>query len=245
LNDEQPDDLEAIGKSLLRTTASGALATLHESGAPFASFVNVATTMAGEPILLLSSLAVHTSNVKHDARVSLLLVEKRANYSDPVATGRLTLSGKIHGPETYETLRRRYLARHRDAAGYAGFTDFGFYRIEVERAYLVAGFGRITPLTRQQVLTDLSESEDLTAAEANLLAWLNGSQLATIASYFAPNGGDDGTEWRATGIDPEGVDVIGPLDATGGAPRRIAFTHTIKNGEEARTALAALFASRP
>ena len=40
-------------------------------------------------------------------------------------------------------LHRRFLARHPDAGMYAGFKDFAFYRVAVERAHLVAGFGKI------------------------------------------------------------------------------------------------------
>ena len=40
-------------------------------------------------------------------------------------------------------LRQRFLARHADAAGYADFSDFSFYRVYVERGHLIAGFGQI------------------------------------------------------------------------------------------------------
>ena len=43
----------------------------------------------------------------------------------------------------YEVHRRRFLARHPIADIYAGFTDFGVYRVTVERAHFVSGFGEI------------------------------------------------------------------------------------------------------
>ena len=48
-------------KKLLREARSGALATLmQDSGDPYCSLVNVATTVDGAPVLLLSKLALHT-----------------------------------------------------------------------------------------------------------------------------------------------------------------------------------------
>ena len=63
----------AVVRGVLRLAATGSLATLKD-GAPFVSLVTVATTPAGEPILLLSRLAVHTRNLEADPRASLLLV---------------------------------------------------------------------------------------------------------------------------------------------------------------------------
>lgn len=47
--------------------------------------------------------------------------------------------------------KQRYLNRHRDAARYSEFSDFSLYRFEVESGYLVAGFGRIVSLTREEL----------------------------------------------------------------------------------------------
>ena len=62
---------------------------------PFASLVTVATAPGGEPILLLSRLAVHTQNLDRDRRASLLLVEPGGEGGDPLAGARLTLVGKV------------------------------------------------------------------------------------------------------------------------------------------------------
>ncbi|MBV9956226.1 MAG: pyridoxamine 5'-phosphate oxidase family protein, partial [Pseudolabrys sp.] len=73
----------AAAKKLLREARSGALATLlSASGDPYCSLVNVATDAAGAPLLLLSTLAVHTKNLLADARASLMLDERKAG--DPL-----------------------------------------------------------------------------------------------------------------------------------------------------------------
>ena len=64
---------------------------------------------------------------------------------------RLSLTGRCvtHGDED---ARRRFLERHPDAELYAGFADFALYRFEIEAGHLVAGFGRIVDLTREELL---------------------------------------------------------------------------------------------
>ena len=153
-------------RRVLRLAATGSLATLDPEGGPFASLVTVATTPAGDPILLLSTLARHTRNLAADRRASLLLVAPGGEGGDPLAGARLTLTGTVGPADTDPLLRRRFLARHTEAAGYADFADFGFHRFAVEGGHLVAGFGRIVSLSPADILIDVSAAGDLIAAEA-------------------------------------------------------------------------------
>ena len=75
---DSPFDPRVAAKKLLREARSGALATLMaETGDPYCSLVNVATAADGAPLLLISRLAVHTRNILADARVSLMLDERK------------------------------------------------------------------------------------------------------------------------------------------------------------------------
>src|SRR5262249_19792447 len=115
----QPAEFDpvAVAKRLLRTSSSGALATLSEGTRnPFCSLVNIGTLPDGSPILLLSRLAVHTRNVAADKRVSLLLSEAEA--ADPLAAPRISINGqakRLEGPDETTIARRRYLAAHPSA----------------------------------------------------------------------------------------------------------------------------------
>src|SRR5690606_271717 len=94
-------------KKLLREGRSGALATLMAgSGDPYCSLVNVATAADGAPLLLISRLAVHTSNILADARVSLMLDERR--QGDPLEGVRVMLMGTATATDDADA-RRRYL----------------------------------------------------------------------------------------------------------------------------------------
>jgi hypothetical protein len=135
-------DTVATAKSLLAAGGPAALATLGRDGAPFCSFVALAPSRDLSPILLLSALAVHTRNLEHDARASLLVTAAPEDSEPQMATIRLTLVGTA-APDADPALRDAYLARHPDSAAYAGFTDFRIFRFSIAEGHLVAGFGRI------------------------------------------------------------------------------------------------------
>jgi putative heme iron utilization protein len=193
-------------RRVLRLAATGALATLDAKGAPFASLVTVATTPAGEPILLLSKLAVHTQNLARSELASLLLVAPGGEGGDPLAGARLTLTGSV-GRYDDPTLRRRFLARHEEAAGYADFADFAFYRFAVAGGHLVAGFGRIVDLKPDDILTDVSAAGELIAAEASAIEHMNKDHGEALSLYATKLLGMPAGDWRMTGADPDGIDL--------------------------------------
>jgi putative heme iron utilization protein len=192
-------------KKLLREARSGALATLMPgSGDPYCSLVNVATAFDGSPLLLISKLAIHTKNVIADSRVSLMLDERKEG--DPLEGARVMLMGRA-AVTTDDNDRRRYLARQPEAAMFAGFADFAFYRIEISAAHLVAGFGRIVDLKPQDILVDPAGADDLLAAEERASAHMNedhadACRLYATKLYGAPDG-----DWRCVGFDPEGLEL--------------------------------------
>ena len=222
-------------RRVLRIAAVGSLATVKADGQPFASLVTVATMPGGEPILLLSRLAVHTQNLERDKRASLLLVEPGGESGDPLAGARLTLVGEIGERDPNPAVRRRFLARHEEAAGYADFADFGFRIFTIRSAHLVAGFGRIVNLGPDQLLPSVTECGDLIAAEESAVAHMNEDHAEALSLYATrllevPDG-----EWRMTGADPDGIDLrAGTLRA------RLDFPKRAKTAQELREALIAL-----
>ena len=198
-------DAVKTAKKLLREGRSGALATLMAgSGDPYCSLVNVATAVDGAPLLLLSRLALHTKNILADARVSLMLDERKEG--DPLEGARVMLMGEAAVTDDANA-RRRYLARHPEAEQFAGFGDFAFYRVTLSRAHLVAGFGRIVDLAANDVLTDISGAEALIDIEAEAIAHMNADHPDALRLYAtrllgAPDGG-----WRCVGCDPEGIEL--------------------------------------
>src|SRR4249919_989659 len=106
-------DPKAVAKTLMREARSGALATLMAgSGDPYCSLVNIAPATDGSPLLLISQLALHTKNVLADARVSLMLDERKEG--DPLQDARVMLMGRAEQTNDAQ-IRRRYLARQPEA----------------------------------------------------------------------------------------------------------------------------------
>lgn len=192
-------------KKLLREGRSGALASLMPgSGDPYCSLVNVATAADGAPLLLLSTLAIHTKNILADARVSLMLDERKEG--DPLEGARVMLMGTAAATAD-EAARKAYLRRHPEAEMFAGFTDFAVYRMEIARAHLVAGFGRIIDLPPEDVLTDVADAQALLEAEEGAIAHMNADHADACRLYATKLLGAPDGDWRCAGIDPEGIEL--------------------------------------
>jgi putative heme iron utilization protein len=216
-------------KRLLRESGKGALATLLPVGAPYASLVTVATAMDGAPVLLLSRLARHTAHITADPRASLLLED--ANVRDPLEGARVSLSGILSRTED-PALARRFLARHPSASSYAGFADFGFFRMELSGAHLVAGFGRIAELKKNDLLTGVGDAGELVNDEETAIAHMNEEHGDAIELYATKLLGEKAGDWRIVSLDPEGCDLM-----LGERTRRLEFSERVTDADALRRIL--------
>lgn len=219
-------------RRLMREQPRVSLGTLEASGgAPYVSLAMVALDHAGRPLLLLSDLADHTRNLKADPRVSLLF-DDTAGLESPLAGARASVQGRI-GISKDESDRRRYVARHPDAALYAGFADFNLYRVEVERAHLVAGFGRISWVDAGAILSEPSPA--LMEREADIVSHMNDDHADAIQLYAQRLLGRRGDGWRMTGVDAEGADF-----RRVGETARLWFDNPVRDAESCRVELVRL-----
>jgi hypothetical protein len=192
--------------------------------------------MDASPLLLLSDLAQHTKNLAAEPQISLLF-EDTAGFADPLAGPRLTLLGRVERCDDGRALAR-FTARHPSAAAYAGFADFHLYRVEIERGHLVAGFGRINWIEAAD-LRFSADASALATAEPEILDHMNRDHADAIELYATRLLGRQGTGWRMTGIDPEGIDLRRPIEA-GGETARLDFDAPVLTPAAARRALANL-----
>ncbi len=218
-------DPVAESKRILRSLRVATLATLTGSGAPFATLTTIATDYDGSPILLSSRLSAHTRHLDADPRCSLLLAE--GGRGDPLAHPRLTLMGTAARVED-PTIRARYLRRNPKAALYVDFPDFGFWRLRLAAVHLNGGFARAADFDAEALLTDLAGAQSLIAAEADILAHLNGDHPETLALLAGAGTG----RWQAGGLDPEGLDLI-----CGDATSRVAFPRRAETPDDVRDML--------
>jgi putative heme iron utilization protein len=232
----RPDfDARSIAKNLLRTVRAGALATIdRNTGHPFASLVNVATDSDGSPLILPSRLSSHTANLEVDSRASVLLAT--VGKGDPLAHPRLTVFGRFvqiaHNATVEGAMRRRFLARHPKADLYVGFADFAVWRLAMESAHLVAGFGRATNLAAADITTDVSDAGDLLDAEVRAVAHINNDHADAVTLYATKLLGAEQGPWQVTGLDPDGLDL-----ACGDAVLRLEFPQRITSTARLREVL--------
>lgn len=210
---ERPYDARRAARHLLRTVGSGALATLTPEGWPHASLVTLATLADGSPVMPLSTLAVHTRHLMADPRCSLLLDGTGAG--DPLAHPRLTLAARAVAATAEERVawRARFLRRHPQAEIYVDFGDFSFWRLDLQGARMIGGFGRIHGLDAADLITATVGAEALLAAEEAAIAHMNADHRDALGLYATVLGGAAPGDWRVVGLDPDGLD-LGSDDAT-------------------------------
>lgn len=226
--------IAADARNLIRRAFKGSLASLDSpSGAPYASLITVAADPAGAPIFLISALARHTRNLVDDPRAAIL-IDGSGAAADPLQGARLTLSGTAKKVDE-EAVKRRFLARHPEAAFYADFPDFSFWRLDLECAHYIGGFGRIVDLGPDDLLISLEGASKLVEAEPDIVTHMNKDHADAIALYARKLADADTGPWRMTGIDPEGCDIaLGPYG------HRILFAKPVLTPSDARNELVRL-----
>ena len=253
------DSPAAACRRLIRTARSAALATAmwpdpgeaarpgaspskakqgrHGSGEnwPYASLVTVACDTDASPILLLSQISDHTRNLDADGRASLLF-EAASRRFNPQTGPRVTVMGRIE-PTADERLARRFLARHPGAERYAGFADFGFYRMKVERAHYVGGFAKAVWIKGRKLLSEVKAAVALAALEEGVIEHMNGDHAEAIDLFAKALLGRRGTGWKMVGIDAEGADL-----RRGAHFARLEFENPVGDSESCRRALVSLAA---
>jgi heme iron utilization protein len=228
----QPADFDpvALGRHLLRAIRVGALGTLDpESGFPITTLTSVATDLDGAPILLVSGLSHHTKNLKIDPRCSLLLSE--GGRGDPLAHPRLTLVAEARLTED-PVIRRRFLARHPKAKLYVDFPDFVFYRLEPIRVMLNGGFARAFDGAASHILAPLADRAAYALLEEGAVQHMNDDHAEALDLYARVLCKMPGGAWRATGLDPHGLDL-----ALNDRTARITFHPPVEEAASLRKAL--------
>ena len=225
-------------RTLVAQISTGTLCTLalEPEGYPYGSFVTVAFD-DGNPVFLISGLAEHTKNLERDHRASLLVAESGSD--DPLANGRVTMLGlctRVEGDEG--SARAAFLAAHPNAAYYADFRDFAFWKLHVDAIRYIGGYGRMSWVS--QADWQAAEPDPLGPTAAGTIAHVNADHAdAMVLCCKAFSRATDITSARMTGVDRYGFDLSA---TTPGGPRpvRVAFARPVRTPEEVRAALIAM-----
>ncbi len=222
-------------RDLIRRCDRAALATNlpSDGGAwPYASLVLVAVDHDLSPILLMSDLAEHSKAIATDSRVALLF-DGTAGLAQPLTGPRVTVMGRAARTDD-DRLKQRFLRHHPDTAMYAGFGDFHFYRVTLERTHQVGGFGRIRWIAPDELLA-VPPLADLAEGEEGIVAHMNQDHAEAVQLYAAKLLNLPGAGWTMTGIDAEGVDLRRSGDVA-----RLVFDQPLDAATQARQTLVAL-----
>jgi heme iron utilization protein len=233
-------------RTLVHLGRTGTLGTLsrRHPGHPFVSIMPYAPDARGRPLLLISTLAMHTQNLAADPRASLLVAQPG---DDPLALARLTLMGHAGRLASSERppAREAYLARHPNAIHWVDFDDFAFWRLDVADVYFVGGFGAMDWLTVPGC--EAARPDPLADAAPGIIEHMNRDHADALILYARVLG-----ELPAEAAEMVAVDRLGfklrVRAADGLHGRRIGFPREVTSAEQCRAVLIEMLAdlrSRP
>ena len=190
------------GRTLVYLGRTGTLSTLSRKhpGHPFGSVMPYALDAQGRPILLISTMAMHTQNLQADRHASLLVTQPGWT-GDPLAAGRVTLMGKAQplSGEDIASARKSYLARHPNAAYWVDFEDFGFYRLEIADIYYVGGFAAMDWVSAEDYL--VARPDPLADAAAGIIEHMNQDHADALVTFARVLAGAEADEAVMVSVD--------------------------------------------
>lgn len=229
-------------RTLVHLQQTGSLSTLSrkQSGWPFGSVMPYGLDDQGQPLFLISTMAMHTQNLLIDPRASLLITPPESR-NDPLGAARVTLMGSVTKvpKDDVSHVRELYLARHANASYWVDFDDFGFFRMALADIYFVGGFGSmgwVAPADYAAAAVD-PLADDASA----LIQEINREQQATLGLLALAFGKVEARQAMVTALDRFGFHLrIKTAERMQGG--RIAFSNPVRNAQEVRAGLADLAA---
>jgi putative heme iron utilization protein len=170
----------------------------------------------------------------------MLIVEPTAPGGDPLAAGRVTLLGR--GVEVDEAGREEakaiHLAGNPHAAGYVDYSDFSFWRLEVDAIRYVGGYGRMSWI--DAAAWAAARPDPVAGFGAGAVEHLNAvhaDALLLMAQVLA--GRPTATKATAVGIDRLGLELVA-VGPDGPGRVRLAFDEPATTSEAIRAATVTL-----
>jgi hypothetical protein len=199
--------------------------------------VTVAFDDVGRPLLLLSTLAEHTTNLIARPEASILITEPIGTHDQPLALGRVTILGRCMAVSD-ASVRETFLAQQPSASYYVDFGDFAFYRLEPEALRYVGGFGRMSWVTPDEYRA--AEPDPLAAAAAGILGHMNEDHADAVLAYAQALAGiADATKATMTAVDRYGFELAA-ITPEGPRSARLAFDEPVTTTDEVRRAMVAM-----
>ncbi len=229
-------------RTLVDSARAGCLASLSDDGMPWASVITYGATQAGEPVLVLSTMAEHGRNLAREPRCSIVIAEPVEDQADPLDRARVTLAGRAIVPEgdAAEAAIEAHAKNFPHARSYSQYGDFTIYVLEVERVRWVGGFARMA--TVEAAAYAVAEPDPTWSGAAAARAHLNEDHREALLLWARTLGGyDDAAIATCEAIDRYGVElrVVTPR---GDAPVRVGFAEPARTADDLRGATVDLVA---
>ena len=145
------DIYEKSAAVLLRESNEGVLSTMSKKfeGYPFGSFTTFTTDRNRTVIIYASGLAQHTKNLLHNSKASLTIYNLEQN-GDQQDSQRLTLLGDLVLAADQDDCKERFSLFLPHSVNYHKMHDFSFYKLVINQARWIGGFGQIAWLKPEQ-----------------------------------------------------------------------------------------------
>ena len=232
----EPSFAERV-RTLLSIASTATLSTMsrRHTGFPFGSLMPFALDDAGQPLFLISSMAVHTQNLGSDPRCSLFVPQENTE-GDPLGAARVTLLGSREPvpSEDVSPVRETYLSRHANSRYWVDFSDFSFFRLAPMDIYYVGGFGVMGWVDAAEYRT--ARPDPLAAAAPGIMAHMNADHVDSMILLAQTCAQLKATEAAMTSVDRLGFWL--QLKTTEGMKgTRITFLHEVSTAQETRQVL--------
>ncbi len=184
----------------------------------------------GRPVFFISSMAMHTQNLYEDERSSLLITQPDV-AGDPLGFARLTLIGGSKVAPSTE-VADLYLSCHENARYWQDFTDFDYYRLEIEGVYFIGGFGVMGWVTPEEYAA--AAPDPLAVIAHGIIRHVNADHSDTLRRIAGQETGEMPDEAEMTAIDRLGFHLrLKTGDRVHGL--RIAFPREVKDADAVRS----------
>lgn len=226
-------------RSLVRQGGASTLSTMsaRRPGFPFGSVMPYAEDEHGEPLLLISSMAMHTQNLLADPRCTLLICE--SGDGDILGRGRVSLMGEARQVEgdAIPAAREQYLAAQAAAAQWIEYSDFQLFRISLIDIYFVGGFGVMGWVAAEEYRQ--AEPDPLLDSAQHIIQHMNEDHADALTLLANTHGYADVEAAAMTSVDRLGFHVKLRTNE-GQRGGRINFPASVADADGCRQALVAM-----
>ena len=186
----------------------------------------------GRPVFFISSMAMHTQNLEQDPRASLLITQPDI-AGDPLGAARVSIIGAADKTAA-EQVRELYLSRNKSAKLWQDYSDFTYYRLEVNTVYFIGGFGVMGWVSVDDYRN--AKPDPLAETAQEIIRHMNADHAEALRQLARHYIGEIADEALMTAVDRLGFH----LKLTSGDKilgRRVPFLREVANSEDARKVL--------